>query len=310
MSQCEKQITPESPDDAWVGHYVLCFIDILGQQAGLARWAELPDDLKPSPDFIEAMKKTVGSVLVFRDIFQSLFDTFSKSTIPQALIDALPAEKQALYTRYRHCILTTQQFGDTFVFYAPIPNASGDVSMVAPFRMLVACCGAMIASLAGQVPIRGAVSVGVGTEIATQTLYGPVLAAAHHVESRVADYPRIVISQSAISFFKGNAGFSDDSQIDVLMKSLAAVCRSLLCRDQDGQVIVDYLGQGMRDLQGGVTPETLDAIEKAYRFVRSEATRFQDEGCEKLEVRYTKVLNYFHARLPIWGLGRLREAWK
>src|SRR5690606_10451052 len=94
-------------------------------------------------------------------------------------------------------------------------------------------------------------------------------------------------------------------QVDEFMQQLARICRSLLCHDGD-TVMVDYLGQGFHNIDGG-SKLTLVAIEKAYQFVRSEATRFQDEGCEKLANRYAKVLGYFHSRLSIWGLDQLRE---
>ncbi len=294
-------------DDAWVGHHVVCLIDLMGQQSKLAQWATIPSGSQPTSEFVKGLKQTVGTILGFQNMFEDYFCEVAKPSVLQAWVDSLPEDKRQIYQRYKYCHLSTQQFGDTFVFYSPVPNANGDVSMVAPFRILLACCWAMIVSLAAKVPFRGAVCVGVGMELAEHNFYGPALAEVHRLESEVAGYPRIIVSAEAARFAQGNAGFSEDATIEAFMEELAATCRSLLCHDVDDQVIVDFLGRGMFEVQGGAQPDIIAAIEKAYRFVRSEALRFQHSGDKKHAPRYAMLQEYMKSRLPIWGLSHLLE---
>ena len=163
----------------------------------------------------------------------------------------------------------------------------------------------MIVSLAGKVPSRGAVSIGTGMELETGSFYGPALAEAHRLESKVADYPRIVVSAETAEFAKGGGGFSSHGAIETIMNSLAATCRSLLCVDTDGQVIVDYLGEGMHSVLDGATPDMIQAIEAAYPFVCAEAVRFAEAKDAKHAERYAALRGYVESRLPIWGLEHL-----
>jgi hypothetical protein len=294
-------------DVVWAGPHVVCLLDLVGQQTKLAGWEDLSRSGLTS-ETVVALKHTVGTVLGFKDMFQNYFQVTARSYIPADWIESLPQDIRAAYTRLKDCPLNTQQFGDTFLFYSRIPNSQGDVSMGASFQLLLACCWAMIVSLASKVPFRGAISVGAGIEIAEATIYGPVLADAHHIEQHVAGQPRIVVSQKSVRFFRGNTGFSENSHVDAFMKNMAARCRSLLCHDTDGQVIVDFLGQGVLDVLNGAKPDLVSGVEKAYRFARSEAARFRQAGDDKLSARYTALVEYMKSRLPIWGLKHLAEA--
>jgi len=120
------------------------------------------------------------------------------------------------------------------------------------------------------------------------------------------------LSDRAVRFAEGNAGFSEDATVELFMKDLMKHCRSFLCRDLDGRVIIDFMGEGIHTIQNGTQQEMLEAVEKAYRFVHSECTRLRqdsdDEHDKKLAVRYSRLEKYMQARLPLWGLAHLLEA--
>jgi len=306
VGKVEERWVPSAPDDEFnLVNHVVCFLDLVGQQTKLGGWERLPES-NPTPDFIKALKQTVGTVMAFREMFQLYFDEAAKSIVPFGIVDSFPWQERQLIQRAQDCRLKTQQFGDTFVFYSPIPNSDGDVSMGAPFQLLFASCWAMVMSLAGKVPFRGAVSVGTGVELAENVFYGPALWDAYRHEREVAGYPRVVISPEAMRFFKGNAGFSESPPIDRYMKQMAVVCRSMLCMDTDGQLILDFLGRGVLDIVGAPRPDLTEAIEKAYSFVRSESQRFR--ACdENLALRYAWLQKYMEARLHLWGLQHLAK---
>lgn len=295
-----------SADEGSRGRYhVVCLIDIQGQGAKLAKWAQPPPSLQPTPEFTMAVDQTVGTVHRFRHMFEEFFHESGKPRINQRQVDNLPKEKIDLYRRARECRLRTQQFADTFVFYAPVLNVHDDKSTVPLYQILAACCMAMTRSLADRIPLRGAVCIGMGLELAERNFYGPALAEAHHLESKEANYPRILVSAEAARFAQASGGFSPDDSVNAAMKSIAEGCYTLLCEDHDKKVIVDFLGQGAYSVFGGTVPSMKASVEKAYCFVRTEAVRFRQAGDEKLAPRYALLLKYMEDRLPIWGLKHL-----
>ena len=159
----------------------------------------------------------------------------------------------------------------------------------------------MTLELSRKVPLRGALSVGSCVELGIGDPYGPVLAEAHDIESKVACYPRIVVSGKAVEFAKADFSFCPIPRIDQLNKDFGRQCRALMCKDIDGQIIIDFLGKGMRDFYkcaGNILP-----VMDAYRFVQSEARRFADSDNRKLAARYQLLLHYVESRLPLWGLS-------
>lgn len=190
---------PTNATQPHIRYYVMCLIDILGQKKHLQRWAMLPSDGKPSDEFVEALKRTVGTVLSFREMFEGFFSRFGRPPQQAAMLDRLPLTQQEQFMRIRESRpLPTQQFSDTFVFYAPLTNSHGDVSGATFFQMLTAAASAVLYGLATKAPIRGAITVGAGMEISAGNFYGPALAEAHSLESEVAEYPRVVLSEEAV----------------------------------------------------------------------------------------------------------------
>jgi hypothetical protein len=166
---------------------------------------------------------------------------------------------------------------------------------------------AMITSLADRTPVRGAVCIGTGTELAANNFYGPALAEAHYLESECADYPRIVVSARTAQFVKKETNFSTNPMVNRGMVNLATVCQSLLHYGGKGEALVDYLGEGMQYFSSPLDPKLIDAVRKAYSFVISESDRFRKEGNEKLANRYVSLRNYFESRLSLWGLQKAKH---
>lgn len=52
-----------------VQHYVVCILDLLGQSSELKGWSELPPGEAAKTAFLSALKKSVGSVIAFKDLF-------------------------------------------------------------------------------------------------------------------------------------------------------------------------------------------------------------------------------------------------
>ena len=281
-------------------YHIVCLIDVLGQKQKLARWANLPDNGQITPDFIDALTHTVGTVLGFRDQFIKLFDQLGQCTMPSRLA-ALPKDQQERYRRIKECSVLVERFSDTFVFSSQIPNTHGDASIIPMYRVLAACCHAMIVSLATKIPVRGAVTIGAGGVLEDGSFYGPALAEVHHIEQEVADYPRVVLSPTIREFLADGQAYSPDPKLAQIMGQIAGKCRSFICQDVDGCWIVDFLGKGLRDLLGPDT-KVVPAVKLAYDFVRTQAEQFRQSGNTELAVRYHLLRQYIESRLPIWGI--------
>jgi hypothetical protein len=284
----------------YFGYHVVCLIDVLGQKEKLARWADLPYQGEITPEFREALTQTAGTVLAFREQFMGFFKMLDQISFADKLSGSPDAEQEQ-YHRCKDCTVNVQRFADTIVFSSLVPNAFRDASVTPLYRVLAACCYAMLWSLAARTPVRGGLSIGTGGELEDGGFYGPAAVEAYRLESVIAGHPRVVISDTVRQFLSEGWLYSKDPAIDMKMKTVAGLCRSLVGQDLDGKWIVDFLGQGMRELLGARTP-LVSAVKMAYEFVRSESMRLRRDGDTKLAPRYAALQQYMDSRLHLWSL--------
>ena len=276
-----------------VGYHVVCLLDVLGQKDRLAGWSELPIEGGLTETDLQALKKTAGVVLGLQSAFERYFEEVGRCTMPKRYAGLDDRERER-YHRFRESHLSIQQFSDTFVFYAPIPNDHGDVSLIPLHRMIGACCVAMLASLAAGTPVRGALAIGAGMELAKGNFYGPALAEAHCLESEVAQYPRVVVSPHVHEFLKTVQGSASGGWVAERMRS------SMLGIDRDGHRIVDYMGESVyRPLSSSLVSS--QTVRLAFEFACAEADRFRAENNQKLAERYNSLRCYMESRMGIWG---------
>ena len=283
-------------------YHVVCLIDVLGQKDKLKGWADPPLQLPPPREYIQAIGKTLGNIRSLTKAFNMLFQAFDTSYMPQDEFASLPVEAQGAIRLTRETRLGIQQFADTFVFYAPTADSQGNLSLTAVLRMIQASCVAMQSSLATGMALRGSLCVGMGTEVASGTFYGPALVEAHHLESVAAIYPRIVVSQNLVKLIEQMQAAVPTKPVHDGLKVIASMCKALICQDIDGQYIVDFLGEGVREDLSRSAPAPL--VEAAYTFVKGEASRFRESGDAKLALRYALLQQYIESRLSIWELGQ------
>jgi len=298
----ERQII-SSDEDLQLTYYIVCVIDILGQKNKLAKWSVLPNSTTLPSSLFNAMKESVGVILNFQKIFKRYFHDISISTIPQAYLAKLPKEKQEKYSRFKECRLGTRRFADTFVFYAPLANLYQDISIISIHRIIGACCTAMLVSLGAGIPVRGGICMGTGVELSKHDFYGPALAEAHYLEHEIAQYPRVVVSEQVHQFLQTEQIYSDNFEVNNMIRRMANACKILLSRDKyDDKCIVDFLGSGTRSLFPNIKTKLDWIVARSHQFVITEKKRFLEADNEKLVGRYTRLQEYIESRLDIWGL--------
>lgn len=143
--------------------------------------------------------------------------------------------------------------------------------------------------------LRGGIELGAATELEEGDIYGPAVAWAHHLESKIATYPRIVIGNGLIDYLKicrhDNTLINDIKCLD-----------DMLVSDDDGYTILDWLGGNElnKKLFNNKPDDFTSKIIKANEFVVQQSEKWQKEKNTKLAFKYSLLRDYINSRLTLW----------
>jgi hypothetical protein len=279
--------TPPS-DTIIFGYYLVAFIDILGQRDVLRSLKGLPSNREEYQDFIRKVKDSYGAVEGLRQWHESFFEGLKE---PSSYFEAIDENQRQLFRFFKRNSLKTRWFSDTALLYTPLANTPEHLPINAIYGILMWSATTMLTSLAAGRPVRGGIEIGVGAEIHEGEIYGPSLVSAYDLESKVADYPRIVVGATTIQYLASRLKPEENDIFAIYEKKLAETCLNLINVDTDGSHIVDYAGTAFRSLtkEGNDSSELLD---KAVKFAREQVCHFQSEQNMKLLLRYQRLLDY------------------
>lgn len=173
----------------------------------------------------------------------------------------------------------------------------GDITVYNYCVSIIVQAGALcFLELSKKQPIRGGIDVAWGVEISPGELYGAALVRTYELESKIAQYPRIVVGRAMYNYLQSQI---ENDQQDVYAqanKEIAKLCLSLLLEDVDGALMIHYLGN---KFQAAVTralhPEM---YQDAREYVVQELEIHRLSGDSKLAFRYAHLLLYFDKYLP------------
>ena len=282
-------------------YYFVAYLDFVGQKRLLCEMDKyeladpMPSELSP------LIGKTFIAVAKFRDAFENFVEekqtTFDISTLPE------PVQNE--FVRLRSTKVTTQVFSDSFIYHVKL-STPHPLPVLSIYTALMGCAALIASSLATKLPIRGGIDMGWGGELGRGEVYGPALVKAYHLESNIADYPRIVIGQSLIDYLKAHMRSEDrENRVEGITAHHAEKCLGLITCDCDKQHILNYLGQTYYDTCSHINSFELvtnRVLIPAYKFIAAEHERFEQAGDKKLAPRYEKLKRYFDVSLPIWGI--------
>jgi hypothetical protein len=195
---------------------------------------------------------------------------------------------------YRH-------FSDLVIAHAPLRDNIGKFPGRAIYGILCAAAVTFVSCMSRKWPIRGSIELGLAMDIDGDEIYGPAISRAYNLESKVAQYPRIVVGEELIRYLKlfegarGNPALTIEQKINV---ELCVKSVELLVEDDDGQVVVDYLGAQFRNAFPDKT-----IVQNAYNFIIEESIRHKELRNSKLGFRYTLLRNYFESKITDWGFS-------
>lgn len=287
-----------------VGNYVVAYIDLLGQQDKLREIKDIPDpdDENNIANLRKQIRETYGAVHFLRNSFDKFFKAFATSKTD---ISSLSEAQQEQFRKYVKSKIKFQPFSDSVVVYTPLFGTSVKVPPRGIYGVLGATVSTMITCLAGGHPIRGGIDLGIGMEISGQEMYGPALARAYTLESKLAQYPRVLIGDELIKFLSLHANHLPTGPDEIIAKGVADYCLELCAQDIDGRYFLDFIGPGAKKLLcAGIDG---DVIAKAFKNVISFHEKYREERNQTLSIRYSLLRDYFEDRASLWGIEIERD---
>ncbi|MGB2985147.1 MAG: hypothetical protein WBE26_04635 [Phycisphaerae bacterium] len=224
--------------------YVVTLIDFLGQKAELTKWDSLPITDSEERKFDDAIQKSFGKVLNWREEFEKNYNLWFKAKEPKLRLEDLSPDDARMYRESSDTSLDFMHFSDTIIVYSLVSNRYGYPDVGAVLGHLYACGILMLSALNRETVFRGAIEIGMGAQFKEADIYGPVLADAHRLESKQAEYPRILVGPRLLGYLDGLASSTEETPSAHINRGAANWCMKLLGADTDGKCIVDYLNDG------------------------------------------------------------------
>jgi len=157
----------------------------------------------------------------------------------------------------------------------------------------------MIGGLAEGHVFRAGIAVGAGYTSEEGDIYGPVLAEAYRLESEVAVYPRVVISDCVANWFASfdRRSYSSDEERRVAI-AMRDQCQNLVMKDTDGVLAIDFLKATTLQSLGG-SEDLQEKIRAMSDFVGRMIETHRDNP--KVLAKYVWVRDYIRSRIQEGG---------
>jgi hypothetical protein len=169
--------------------------------------------------------------------------------------------------------------------------------------MLTACLSVLLLEFKAGTFFRGGIELEIASELGNGDIYGPALSEAHRLENEVAQYPRVVIGKRLSEFIHRKVHGSNSGTFrDLLLTRVNALCKGLVCPDDDGTMIVDYLGKTASDLSRFEGSTGSDFVRRGMSRIEEELDVAKKDGNEKLVERYEKLQAYYQGRMKFWDI--------
>ncbi len=303
MSQ-QESLNETDQQQKYLGWHVVSILDLLGQQEALRSITALPnrnnqEELAEFKSKVEGFYKPFYAVRKFFTDSIQIFQTGKD-------ISQLPPEQQDFLKAFRNSPIFLRHFSDSLIAHVPLNRDISKFPCRAIYGVLAATAQTMVSCLANKMALRGGIELGIAMNLDENEIYGPALARAHTLESKIAQYPRILIGDELVRYLHAVAEQEPGSSEARVNIGLAEKCKELVMVDDDGQMFLDYLGVHFRNLLQHL-PISKEAVQMAYNFVIEQSIKHRENRNSKLGFRYTLLRNYFESRLAIWDISSAVE---
>jgi hypothetical protein len=271
-------------------NYCGCFIDLSGQMNEYKDQGLVPQFVtkEEREAFNKKIKRTIGSIIKLQKDAENFMNALSR---PSRRKDNLPQHLHDTYDQMMRCNVKSQRWSDGLVYFACLGDQDVRCPVNSPFNLFGLAGSMIFLGLARGQPIRGAIDISWGVELHHRELYGAVIAKAYELESNVAKYPRIIVSDRTIRYLETYRQIQDNDVYSMCNRQLAEMCINMLTEDVDGFVMINYLGDAFKEYISKNMHNEL--YRKAFEFVQKEWERHRRERNVKLSFRYSHLHSYF-----------------
>lgn len=284
-------------NDPELNYWAVAFIDLLGQNAKLAQMTHLPTSQEETEHFKGLFQETFAAINDLYELFES---NFEKLSYKKTSIELPPDISEEQFAKLRTGKVSFQRFSDGLVAFVSLKKTN-DILPMNGISALLGTLGILFpAFLAKRIPLRCGVDVGIGMEMNPNELYGPAVRNAYHMESRIAQYPRIVLGKEIMSYMSDYIPKMPDGTHEVsLSKVLAKHWLDRCIEDVDGYPILNYLGHHfLTDVHGKEINRYI--YEEALKFIIAELNQHKANQDTKLAFRYVLLHDYFQYHRKNW----------
>lgn len=268
-------------------HFIVGFFDLVGIGRDLCDLAKCS---KIGQGEVDRLGCLAGKVLRFRDDFEKFEE--GEQCVTRKFYDSSSDEERDWRMRHQGNPVKVFTFSDTVVAHSSLDIVERQIPLDACSNILMKAAASQLFSLARKTPIRGGIEIGLGIEISDLEVFGASVYEAYRLESKVADWPRIVVGKRLQEYIINAANGRANCDSDLMNQAHARICLDLLRFDHDNVAMLDLLSSTLVTISGVGYVEWLA---KARQFVAAELRRFKKHGDNKLADRYSKLSNYLHS---------------
>lgn len=285
----------KAPPQVKVANYSACFLDLLGQKQAMEGQSILPETHTPEQyqELIHLVKSSVGKIVSIQKHAESMLVAMEGSRAPPGPLDEVQLK---LWKQMREYNTVTQRWSDGLMVFTCLGDTLITTQLNSLYAQLTLAGAMCLIGLAAKAPIRAGIDIAWGVELHPGELYGPAVANAYILESETAEFPRVVVGNQVESYLNSVINDPDSDIFSKAARCMATTCRSMLSRDNQGQLFLDYLSTAFERV---VTSSHIDELwPHARAFIRSQLDMHATTGNDKLHSRYQRLARYFDSNLP------------
>jgi hypothetical protein len=280
-------------------NYVVLWLDILGVGREYARNLPEPGE-KISQEHINHSKSVTQRIIELRKVLREIMDgPIPYFTYPH---DAQHKVSQQYFNNMVNSRkIRIQELSDTIVIYSPLSWTGRLPNTYAVAWLAAVASRIMVVSLLANLPLRGCMTISTGCEVNdTPELFGHVMVRAHHVESKVANWPRIVIDyryKKLLDDAEHDRAMSADEYTQTVTR-VALQASKLICMDTDKTHIIDWLGKVALEHLYKKPIDKRETFAGIRKTIANQLELAKDD--KEIKVKYLKLLDYVNKRDRKW----------
>ncbi len=224
---------PEGKGELQFGFWFVAFFDLLGIRERYLETDYLPASEEERNALFKKLKNGVGVVQALRQAL-TRFEDGLNDTSDDARLDGLPSAARALVKNLRKTRVIRANVSDAIMLACPLTSDTENFPVRGIYNAIHKSASMMLISLAAGQPIRGGLDVGTGI-LDGNELFGAALVKPYLLESKCAQYPRLVVGDSLVEYLVHKQSSAADRVRGQVERQIAQRALSFLVCDNFDQ---------------------------------------------------------------------------